>query len=59
MEPVFEREKVGLSVAYKPGKIDKAYFTLDFMAAPHLYCAVVDVSKLNFTTTYSVNVEKK
>ena len=36
---------MGLTVAYKPGKIDKAYFTLDFMTAPHLYCAVIDVSK--------------
>ena len=59
-KPVFEREKVGLSVAYKPGKIDKAYFTLDFMAAPHLYCAVVDVSKAQLHDhLLPVNVEKK
>ena len=44
-KPLFSRENVGLTVAYKPGKIDKAYFTLDFMTAPHLYCAVIDVSK--------------
>ena len=51
---------MGLSVAYKPGKIDKAYFTLDFMAAPHLYCAVVDVSKAQLHDhLLPVNVEKK
>ena len=51
---------MGLTVAYKPGKIDKAFFTLDFMAAPQLYCAVIDVSKAQLHDhLLPVDVDKK